>query len=182
MSIYFQEKLFLFFVNMISISNPMKKILYLFFITLLFGSCEEDVVYNNPSVQGKLDNVFWRAIDSKAVLGTDGSLTLTAMARRQKMTLRVPSTNLGIYQLGNSNIRYASFLFTYETDELFYHTGNNMGGDGQIEITEFDAENGTVSGNFRFNALNIENNPLGGEILNFNRGVFYKVPITGVTD
>lgn len=160
----------------------MKKILSLLVLVLLFGSCEEDVVYNNPSVQGKLDNVFWRAIDSKAVLGTDGSLTLTASARRQKMTLRVPSTNLGVYQLGNSTIRYASFLFTYETDELFYHTGNNIGGDGQIEITEFDAENGTVSGNFRFNAINIENNPLGGEILNFNRGVFYKVPVTGVSD
>ena len=51
-----------------------------------------------------------------------------------------------------------------------------------IEITEFDSNKGTVSGTFRFNAINDENNPLGGEILNFNQGVFYKIPVIGLTD
>jgi hypothetical protein len=45
----------------------MKKIISVIILALFFISCEEDVVFNSPSIQGKLDNVFWRAIDSEAL-------------------------------------------------------------------------------------------------------------------
>lgn len=48
---------------------------------------------------------------------------------------------------------------------------------GEIQITEFDNENMTVSGKFKFNAANANNNPFGGPILNFQYGEFYKIPI-----
>lgn len=48
---------------------------------------------------------------------------------------------------------------------------------GEIKITEYDDINGTVSGTFKFNAMNVNNNPAGGEILNYQYGTFYKVPI-----
>jgi len=48
---------------------------------------------------------------------------------------------------------------------------------GIIEITDYDEINQTVSGTFKFNATNVNNNPLGGEILNYQNGTFYKVPI-----
>jgi hypothetical protein len=57
-----------------------------------------------------------------------------------------------------------------------FSTGNGFG-DGQIEITEYDAVNKTVTGTFRFNADNLDNNPLFGPALNFQQGVFYNVPI-----
>ena len=62
---------------------------------------------------------------------------------------------------------------------ITFATGNGIG-DGQIEITEYDVVNNTVSGTFKFNAENIYNNPLAGAVLNFQQGVFYKVPISAV--
>lgn len=164
----------------------MKKYFSLLALVFLFISCEEDVVLNSPSVQGRLENSFWRAIDSDATLQPNGGLVITAKARLQTMTLRIPSSNVGTYVLGESQSRVASFVFEYDESELFYSTGvtteEEFQGDGEIKITEFDAVNRTVSGSFRFNAVNMSNNPLGGEILNFNQGVFYKVPVTGIED
>jgi hypothetical protein len=150
----------------------MKKIISVIILALFFISCEEDVVFNSPSIQGKLDNVFWRAIDSEALLDENGGLTITGFGRKQKMILHTSSKNKGIYVLGSD----------IDGTLLIYSTGKDIGGDGQIEITEFDSNKGTVSGTFRFNAINNENNPLGGEILNFNQGVFYKIPVIGLTD
>jgi len=160
----------------------MKKIISVVILALFFISCEEDVVLNSPSIQGKLDNVFWRAIDSEALLDENGGLTITGFGRKQKMILHTSSKNKGIYVLGNSTTRYANFESDIDGTLLVYHTGKDIGGDGQIEITEFDSNKETVSGTFRFNAINDENNPLGGEILNFNQGVFYKIPVIGLTD
>ena len=46
----------------------MKKIISVVILALFFISCEEDVVLNSPSIQGKLDNVFCRATESEASL------------------------------------------------------------------------------------------------------------------
>lgn len=48
---------------------------------------------------------------------------------------------------------------------------------GQIIIKEYDNVNQTVSGTFKFDAVNANDNPLGSPILNFQYGEFYKVPI-----
>ncbi len=55
--------------------------------------------------------------------------------------------------------------------------GNVQNSNGEIEITEYDTENFTVSGKFKFNAANANDNPFGGPILNFQYGEFYKIPI-----
>ena len=54
---------------------------------------------------------------------------------------------------------------------------NVQGSNGEIKITDYDNLNMTVTGEFKFNAVNIENNPLGGAILNYQYGAFYKVPV-----
>jgi hypothetical protein len=48
---------------------------------------------------------------------------------------------------------------------------------GEIEITDFDNINMTVSGKFKFNAVNVDNNPFGVPVVNFQYGEFYEVPI-----
>jgi hypothetical protein len=54
---------------------------------------------------------------------------------------------------------------------------NVMNSNGEIEITEFDNVNMTVTGKFKFNAAKVDENPEGAELLNFQYGEFYKVPI-----
>jgi hypothetical protein len=48
---------------------------------------------------------------------------------------------------------------------------------GEIEITDYDNINMTVSGTFKFNAVNVDNNPFGAAVVNFQYGEFYQVPI-----
>lgn len=54
---------------------------------------------------------------------------------------------------------------------------NVQNSNGEIKITEYDNVNMTVTGKFKFNAVNTNDNPFGGPVLNFQYGEFYKVPI-----
>lgn len=154
----------------------MKKIASLLLILIAFNSCTTDVTRNNPSLQGLKDDVLWRARTSYAELSTNGSLVITGLTQYETVTLNTASKNPGIYTLGLNNGNRAGYVLATGGDELTYSTGPNMG-DGEIKITEYDAEKMTVSGTFRFNAENVDDNPLGGEVLNFQSGVFYKVPV-----
>jgi len=58
-----------------------------------------------------------------------------------------------------------------------FRVTNVQNSNGEIKITEYDEVNFTVSGKFKFNAANANDNPFGGPILNFQYGEFYKIPI-----
>ncbi len=51
------------------------------------------------------------------------------------------------------------------------------GGDGEIVIENFNSEELTVSGTFKFNAYSIN-----GDIVNFTKGIFNEIPIAGSND
>jgi hypothetical protein len=75
----------------------------------------------------------------------------------------------------------------YMTGDLVTVTGGNLNcklriqnvqnSNGEIEITEFDNVKMTISGKFKFNAVNSNNNPLGGEVVNFQSGEFHNIQI-----
>ncbi|MFN3753104.1 DUF6252 family protein [Flavobacterium sp.] len=54
---------------------------------------------------------------------------------------------------------------------------STLNSNGEIQITEYDNENMTVSGKFKFNATNTNSSPFANPILNFQYGEFYKIPI-----
>jgi len=153
----------------------MKKIASFLLIVIALTSCEEEITRNNPSVQGLKDNVLWRANDYSAVVQGNG-LVITGLTRYETLILKTNEKAKKTYALGVNNSRTATFIDDTDGQELTFATGQAQG-DGQIVITEYDDINQTVSGTFRFNAVNVNNNPVGGEILNFQEGVFYKVPI-----
>jgi len=156
---------------------PIMKKLFLFIVLLFaFISCQDDVKFNNPSFQGTKDNVFWRAIDSKATLASNGSLVIEAYTANEKVTLKTTSTNEKTYFLGIDNLNAASYILTDASGSTTFSTGFGVG-DGQIVITEYDPVAKTISGTFKFNAENTGNNPLAGPVLNFQYGVFHKVPL-----
>lgn len=82
-----------------------------------------------------------------------------------------------------TNLTIASRGDNYLPNDLITVTGGNLNckfrvsTNGEIKITEYDNVNMTVSGTFKFNASNVENNPAGGPILNYQYGAFYKVQI-----
>ncbi|WP_157802097.1 DUF6252 family protein [Flavobacterium sp. 1] len=148
-------------------------------IILLFSlvSCEDQVKFNNPAVQGLKDNVLWRATLMNALQSTDGSLTITAYQKNDALILKTASTTVKTYLLGMDITN--KVIVKEKTNEIItvFSTGKNWG-DGQIVITEFDAINHTVTGEFKFNAKNESVDPLTGTNVNFQKGIFYKVPVT----
>jgi len=154
----------------------MKKYLFCVFILFSLGSCQEDVRFNNPSFQGLKDNVFWRAIQSQATIEANGSLVIKAYTGNEVVTLKTTSTTVQTYPIGTSTSKTATYVLTDANGVLTFSSGIGIG-NGQIVITEYDSVNNTVSGTFKFNLENVFNNPLAGATLNFQQGVFYKVPI-----
>ena len=155
----------------------MKKLFLIIIVLFAFISCQEDVRFNNPSLQGMKDNVFWRAVESKATLAPNGSLLIDAYTRNETLTFKLASTAKKNYFLGIDNVNTVNYVLSDPSGLITFSTGFGIG-DGQITITEYDAVNNTVSGTFKFNAENTYNNPLAGPVVNFQQGVFYKVPVS----
>ena len=245
----------------------MKKIVSLIVILIIFSACQEDVKFNNPGFQAYRDGVLYKGIDVKAYKATNGSITITALAQDENVSMDVSNSNVGTYYFGTTNQATKAFYdsnfnnvsLSYATDIIDgpvakmnasmtaggsgyvsdcvlvsgeyacnnshqttggtgsglslavitntsgvvtsvkvaspgngYHAGdlititgggnnakvrvlNVEGSNGEINITENTGD--TVSGNFKFNAINSTGNLAGPEIVNFQYGTFYKVPV-----
>lgn len=154
----------------------MKRIIAFLLVSLAITSCTQDIRFNNPSVQGLKDDVLWRASDSYGSLNGTNALTIVALNQFETLTLKTTSVNPGTYILGTSDSKKATFNDTKDGGNVTYQTSIDVG-DGEIIITEFDQEARTVTGTFRFNAKNTVSTPQGNDNMNFQEGVFYKVPI-----
>nr|WP_315195616.1 DUF6252 family protein [uncultured Flavobacterium sp.] len=148
-------------------------------IVLLFvlASCEDQVKFNNPAVQGLKDNLIWRGTLFTAVQSTDGSLTIEAYQKNEILTLKTSGTSVQTYPLGINLINKAILTEKVGDTKTVFSTGTNSS-NGQIVITELDVVNHTITGEFKFNANLISSNALTVQTVNFQKGVFYKVPIT----
>ncbi|MDX6181208.1 DUF6252 family protein [Flavobacterium sp. Fl-77] len=155
----------------------MKKYLLLLSLVILSSSCTEEIKFNNPAFQTLKNNVFWRAQNYNAFLNEDGGLIIVGQLGYEKVTLRSTSTNEKTYMLGLNNFSTASYSNSLQGQLADFSTGVNKGS-GQIVITEYDSEANTVSGTFRFSAINADNEEVDLSTINFTEGVFYKIPLT----
>jgi hypothetical protein len=149
-------------------------VIALFFVLV---SCEEQVKFKDPSFQGLKDNVVWRATLIVAVQYPDGSLVMDAYKKSEILTLKTKSAKPQVYSLGVDLLNAATFVQEIYAEKTAFSTGTNNG-NGQIEITEYDAVNSTITGTFKFNAKNESKDPLASPNINFQQGVFYQVPLT----
>ena len=153
----------------------MKKILSLLVLLVVFTSCEEDVKFNTPAVQGLKNNELWKATQFTASRGIDNSLTITATNGFEIVVLKTASLSAGAYTLGLNEVNKASYTLSADGIEDDYETGTNLGS-GTITISdkiiETDLTKGFISGTFHFNAVNGAD-----EDVFYQEGYFYKVPI-----
>jgi hypothetical protein len=97
------------------------------------------------------------------------------------LTLSVITNSSGVV----TSVKVASPGNGYKTGDLISITGgdnnakvgvlNVEGSNGEVVITENTGD--SVTGTFKFNAINANNNPLGPETVNFQYGTFYKIPV-----
>jgi len=155
----------------------MKKILHLILLLFVVSSCTEDVKFNNPAFQGLKDNVFWRANAYKAYRSTSDKMIIEGSLGFEKVVLQIPLPEEKTYILGVDDIAIASYSSTLPSaDPVEFLTGTNKGS-GQIVIAEYNLENKTISGTFKFNAVNSNETDIDNPKVNFTEGVFYKIPI-----
>ncbi|WP_159799657.1 DUF6252 family protein [Flavobacterium sp. MK4S-17] len=154
----------------------MRKFISLLVLLIAITSCEEDVKFNNPAVQGLRDNELWRASEFNAIIGLDNSLTIQASYGYEQLTLKTANITPGTYQLGVNETSKATYRIAADGISEEYQTGTDIGnGEIIINAQDTDVSKGYITGTFRFNAED-EN----GDVVNFQNGVFYKVRITQV--
>ncbi len=104
--------------------------------------------------------------------GTGSGLTLNVVANAAGVV-----TEITISSRGNGYVAGDLITVVGGNSDCKVRVTNVQNSNGEIKITEYDSENFTVSGPFKFNAANANDNPFGGPILNFQSGEFYKIPI-----
>ena len=154
----------------------MKKYLYILSLIFLVTSCTEDVKFNNPAFQTLKNSVFWRAKEYKAFLGANGNMIIEGSLGYEKVTLQTASSDVKTYTLGADNVSKGWYENSLPSETASFSTGTGIG-NGQIVITEYDLANNTISGTFKFSAVNDDQSDSENPKVNFAEGVFYKVPI-----
>lgn len=155
----------------------MKKYFLLLVVLFSLVACEENISFNNPSLQGTKDNVFWRGVQTKATIASDGSLLIESFTANETLSLKTTSTKSQTYFLGTSESKKAIYSVTDAANGLItFSTGFGVG-EGQIVIKEYDAVNSTITGSFKFSAKNSNVSSSTNPVVNFQNGVFYKVPV-----
>jgi hypothetical protein len=157
----------------------MKKWMFLLPIILFVTSCTEDIKFNNPAFQTLKDNVFWRAQNYKAYVPGDGTVIVEGYLGYEKITLTAASFAVGNYVLGIDDISKGYYINDLPEKKSEFSTGTDQG-NGQITITEYNAENKTISGTFKFTAINLNEDDAEKPKITFTDGVFYKVPLTSI--
>ena len=157
----------------------MKNFLTSLLVLFVIG-CQEHLESNTPAFQGQKNGEFlWKSTTSTAIIDAEGALTLTGSDGFGKMTLKVPSVDLGTFVLGVD----ATALAIYTEDGDMFSTNNSGNAslvyvsDGAISIDEYDVDARTITASYYFNAYTVN----GERGLNFSEGVIYKLPVTTVT-
>ncbi len=103
--------------------EKMKRFLSLILIAAAMTSCQEDVKFNDPGLQGLKDDVFWTAGDTKAYLDANGRLSIEAKTQFETLTLNTSGTNEGTYVLGTTNVNNSvTYSSTIDNVDLEYAT------------------------------------------------------------
>lgn len=154
----------------------MKKYFYFLSFIFLLTSCTEDVKFNNPAFQTLKNNVFWRAQTYKAYFGANGTVIVEGSLGYENVILQTASSSEQTFVLGINDVSKASYENTLPAESASFSTSTNIG-NGQIVITDYDTDTNTISGTFKFNAVNEDESDTENPKINFTEGVFYKIPI-----
>lgn len=155
----------------------MKKIVCFLALLFLTISCTEDIMSNNSVFQGLKENVFWRSTNFTAHLTEGGNVIIESYVGTEKVVLQIASVTPQTYILGKDSASAAYYTNDFLENKAQYSTKAEKG-IGQIVVTEYNTETNTISGTFRFTAIN--ENSVEGEMskIGFTEGVFYKIPIS----
>jgi Family of unknown function (DUF6252) len=99
----------------------MKKILFILVVVALF-SCDDNVEFNKSTMQGKINNSFWKAVNIQAVKGSGNSISITGATGLNDVILNVSNLAPGKYDLGTTNNGNRALYVSYKDNSLEEYT------------------------------------------------------------
>ncbi|MDP5198671.1 DUF6252 family protein [Flavobacterium sp. DG2-3] len=153
----------------------MKKYFCFLSLILLLGSCTADIASNNTAFQALKENTFWRAQIHGVEMETNGVFIVESSLGYEQINFQLPEIAEKTFVLGVDENTKAIYKTTIEGQEAEFSTGAGKG-NGEITVTEYNKEENTISGTFKFTAVNTNPDAEKQEI-HFTEGVFYKIKI-----
>tara|TARA_B100000475_G_scaffold143305_1_gene105684 strand:- start:220 stop:705 length:486 start_codon:yes stop_codon:yes gene_type:complete len=154
--------------------TKMKKFLFIYAI-LIFFNCEDNISDKIPAFEARLNGDFEWSAETFSATFQNNQLSIVG-----NNPFGIISIYLDSAVVGTHNIYSWTDDFLIFQDTIQYSTKNDgvasiaFLSDGQIDISEIDDINNTVSGHFHFDAYNSS----GDYTVNISEGVFYKIPIS----
>lgn len=157
----------------------MKKTTIILLAFLSVFNCVDNVEFNSPAIQGDKDGDLWRAQSYAADIDFGGFLIEGGNNSGTLQLVTVADTR-GTFEVGGQSGNVAIFK---DFDGTVYSTANAPDpslslypAEGEIIIEDIiNSDPKTIIGTFWFHAYTAD----GLRTLNFNKGVFYNVPLLG---
>ncbi|MEH6534967.1 MAG: DUF6252 family protein [Psychroserpens sp.] len=157
----------------------MKKLALILVTILLVFSCGDEVEFNSPAIQGNYNGNLWRARSYAADIDFGGFL-VQGSNNIETLQLITQDDTAGVYNLGGDSPNVA---IVKDANGVVYSTANDPDPsfslypvEGQIIVESIiNTTPKTMTGTFWFYAFTND----GLQTVNFNEGVFHKVPIVG---
>src|SRR5690606_7189062 len=157
----------------------MKKYFLIALAAVSLVSCEEELSTNTPTFEAQKGYTFWRATKIAANFN-DGDLVIVGANDTENITLFIEDFEFGKeYSLGDSNYNVATYSVEVDDKTYLYSTSSTTG-KGYIKLDPAEKqEEGKISGTFYAEMVPVDpaNMVEGLDIVNFNKGVFFKIPI-----
>jgi hypothetical protein len=157
----------------------MKKLYAILLVVFTMLSCSDEIRFNSPAIQANKQNELWRSNFFAADID-NGGFIIEGRNSGETIQLITTSDSRGTFNLGLDSDNAAIFV---DVDGTTYSTKNapdpSIGSyptSGEIIVEDIDNEDPkNVYGTFWFYAYTAD----GLKVINFNKGVFYKVPLVG---
>lgn len=157
----------------------MKKVVVAILVVFSLLNCSDEIRFNSPAMQGNKQGELWQS-DFFAADIDNGGFVIEGRNSGETIQLITTSDSRGTFNLGIDSDNIAIFV---DVDGTVYSSKNapdpSIGlypTSGEIIVEDIDNDNPkNVYGTFWFYAYTSD----GLQVINFNKGVFYKVPLTG---
>lgn len=158
----------------------MRKIIYALIIGIAFQNCSDNVEFNSPAVQAnKNGTTIWKANFLAADID-NGGFVIEGRNAGEKIQLITSNDARGTFNVGGDSDNVAIYV---DSNGTVYSTKNTPDpsvsvypASGEIIVDDIDSDSPmNVFGTFWFYAYTSD----GLNVVNFNEGVFYKVPLVG---
>lgn len=157
----------------------MKRIFTGVWVVFLLLGCSDEIKFNTPALQANKDGELWRSSFFIADID-NGGFIIEGRNSGETIQLITTTDTRGTFSLGIDSDNIALFI---DAEGSVYSTKNapdpSLGTyptEGEIIIEDIDNDDPkNLYGTFWFYAYSAD----GLQVVNFNNGVFYKVPLEG---